>query len=359
MTGRRRSFASIPAPFALAASLALIISSGCGRGENEEGEERAERVVTVEATVVEEREWQLVARAVGSLRADEQIQVRNEVGGQIIQIKAREGDWVSQGDVLLRIDDERSDLDVKRAEARFEEMQAQVRRREPLFEQELITEAEMIETRAGFKAAEAELGLMRRRLADTTVRAPIEGQLGRRHVSLGDYIQAGSPLFDLVKLDIIKLDFNLPERYLPLIEIGQNVRVTTAAHPDRTFEGEVYFVDPLINPATRTIAARALIDNADLALRPNQFVNVELDVTMIERAIVIPEEALISDMGGYSVYVIDDDDRADLRRVRLGEREPGYIEIREGVSVSERVVAAGHQRLQPGVRVRDRNQSED
>lgn len=345
--------------YLLAAVLALVLLVGCGRGDEESRAERPERVVTVASTIVEQREWQLVARAVGSLRADEQVQVRNEVDGLITQIKAREGDWVARGDVLLRIDDERSKLDVKRAEARHEETEAQVRRREPLFEQQLISEAEMIETRAGFKAAEAELGLMRRRLADTTVRAPIEGQLGRRHVSLGDYIQAGSPLFDLVKIDVMKLDFNLPERYLTMIEIGQHIRVTTAAHPNRTFEGEVYFIDPLINPATRTIAARAWIDNEDLALRPNQFVNVELDVSLIERAIVIPEEALISDMGGYSVYVIDEDDRADLRRVRLGEREPGYIEIREGVSVAERVVAAGHQRLQPGVRVRDRSQGED
>lgn len=345
--------------YLLAAVLALVLLVGCGRGDEDNGAERSERVVTVESTIVEQREWQLVARAVGSLRADEQVQVRNEVGGQIKQIEAREGQWVSAGDILLRIDDERSALDVKRAEARYEEAQAQVIRREPLFEQELITEAEMIETRASFRAAEAELGLMRRRLADTTVRAPIEGQLGRRYVSLGDYTQAGSLLFDLVKIDVLKLDFNLPERYLPLIDIGQAVRVHTAAHPDRTFNGEVYFVDPVIDANTRTLAARALIDNEDLALRPNQFVNVQIDVEKLDEAVVIPEQALISDMGGYSVYVVDADDRAERRRVRLGEREPGYIEIREGVSAGERVVAAGHQRLQPGTRVRDRNQSED
>ena len=341
--------------FALLGALLLGVT-GCGRAE-EEASARPERVVTVETQEAQAREWQLVARAVGSLTADEQVQIRTEVAGFVRSIHAAEGDTINEGDILLQIDDERARLEVKRAEARHEEMQANLDRRRPLFEKNLITEAEMIEAESNFKAAEAELGLARRRLADTTVRAPIDGTLGRRYISRGDYAEVGTRLFDLVKIDRLKLDFELPERYLPLLRAGQHVRVRTTAYPDRVFEGEVYFVDPLINIATRTVPVRAWVDNEELFLRPNLFVSVSLDVTLLDEAVVVPEESVISDLGGYSIYVVDEQDRAQIREVRIGEREPGWVQVVEGVEAGERVVAAGHQRLQPGLRVTERNEA--
>ena len=339
----------------------LISATGCGRDAESQGEgaPRNERVVRVESERVKERPWQLVARAVGDLTAYEQVAVRNEIAGKVMAIEAGEGDWVSAGDVLIRIDDERARLDVKRAEARHREMEASLNRKRPLFDENVISESELIEAEANFESAAAELGLMRRRLADTTIRAPIDGMLGRRYISRGDYVDLGTRLFDLVKIDVLKLDFELPERYLPQLATGQTLRVRSAAFPDRVFEGEVYFIDPLINRATRTIPVRAIVDNEDLALRPNLFVQVSLDVTLLDSALVVPEESIISDLGGYSVYVIDDEERAEIRQVRLGEREPGWVQLTEGVAADERVVSSGHQRLQPGMRVAERSEREE
>lgn len=333
----------------------LLLMSGCASERDSNDEPRSERVVTVEVEPVQERSWQLMARAVGSLTADEQARIRNEVSGIVRDIKASEGDPVGVGDVLLRLDDERMVLDVQRADARYREAQAVLERRRPLFEKALISEAEMIEAEANFQAAAAELGLARRRLSDTVVRATIGGTLGRRYISRGDYAEVGARLFDLVKLDQLKLDFDLPERYLSLVAPGQQVRVRTGAYPDRVFDGEVYFVDPLINLDTRTVSLRARVDNRHGLLRPNLFVNVELDVTLIEEALVIPEQAVISDLGGFTVYVVDADDRAEIRSIRPGEREPGWVQVLDGLSAGEKVVASGHQRLQPGLRVRERD----
>ncbi len=337
---------------------ALLVVSGCGRGAEVE-QTRPERIVTVEMSQAIEREWQMVAHAVGSLTADEQVRVRNEMAGVVRAVEASEGDVVEKGDVLLRIDDERAGLDVQRAEARHREMQANLDRRRPLFEKNLITEAEMIQAESDFKAAEAELGLMRRRLADTVVRAPIAGTLGRRYISPGDYADMGTHLFDLVKIDRLKLDFELPERYLSLLKVGQQVRVRTAAYPERPFTGQVYFIDPLINLATRTVPVRARVDNSEQLLRPNLFVNVALDVSLLENAVVVPEEAIISDLGDYMIYLCDGNMRAEIRNVRLGEREPGWIQIVEGAQPGERVVIAGQQRLQPGMRMRCRLEEEE
>lgn len=344
-----------------ALSVIALVAVGCANEDAEEGSGRrqGDRVVTVETEPVEQRDWQLVARTVGSLAADERVEIRNEVAGRIVTIEAQEGELVTNTQVLLRIDDERARLNLQRAEAQHKQAEANLRRLEPLYEKNLITEAELIEAESAFETAEAERGLMRRQLEDTTIRAPMHGQLSRRHLSPGDYVNVATPLFDLVKIDTLKLDFDLPIRFLPLLATGQQVRVQSNAYPDRPFDGAVYFIDPIINEATRTVAVRARIANEDRALRPNLFVNVALDVTLIEDALVVPEEAVISDLGGYSLYVVDNEDQADFRRVTLGEREPGAIQITEGVEAGERVVAAGHQRLQPGVRVTERSEKEE
>ncbi len=166
-------------------------------------------------------------------------------------------------------------------------------------------------------------------------------------------------LFDLVKVDELKLTFDLAERYLTRVQTGLTVRVESPAHPDETFRGEVDFIDPMIRRSTRTIAVRARIDNEDGRLKPNQFVKVEVDIDTVAYAVVVPEEAVLSDLGEFMCYIIDDEERAEIRNVTLGEREPGWVQILSGVNVGERVVAVGHQRLQPGTRVRDRNNEDE
>lgn len=334
-------------------ALILTFAAGCGRN-TEEASGTPERVVTVETAPAVQRDWQVVARAVGSLVADEQATIRNEVAGFVRRIESDEGDRVHEGDILLRLDDEKLSLEARRAEARYEEMQATLARRRPLFEQKLISEAELIEAEANYKYAEAELNLARRRLADATVRAPIEGILGRRHVSRGDYAEVGARLFELVKMDRLKLDFDLPVHYLALLRPGQQVRVRTPAYPDRAFSGDIYFVDPVVSSETRTIRVRALVDNEDIALRPNLFVTVEVDVVTKADALVVPEESVISGLGGYWVFIVDDDGVAQRRDIRLGEREPGWLQVDDGLEPGDVVITAGHQRIFPGTRVQVR-----
>ncbi len=333
----------------------LLTLAACARTEEVEGNRRtAEREVTVETQEAERRAWMLMARAVGSLSADEAIAVRSEVAGRVVELSAREGDEVAEGDVLLRLDDERAQYQLKQAHAHLNEIQADYDRQIQLHAQGLISDAERITVEARRQAAEADVGLMARHLADHTIVAPIDGTLGRRHVARGDYIGLGERVFELVQLDRLKLDFELPERYLPQVKPGLDVGLRTAAYPDKRFQGVVVFVDPVIQPLTRTVSLRAELDNRDRLLRPNQFVQVDLAVSVIEDAIAVPEEAILSDMGGFSVYVVDADERAEFRSVTLGEREPGSIQIAEGIEAGERVVVTGHQRLQPGTRVRER-----
>ncbi len=330
-------------------AILLTFSTGCGRPDEVDTEERA---VTVETKEVIQRDWQVVARAVGTLLADEQVRIRNDVAGFIRRIEADEGDVVNEGDSIVRIDDEKLALEVQKAKARYKEAKTTLSRRRPLFQRELITDAEIVEAETNYMFAEAELALARRRLEDTVVRAPMDGILGRRNVSRGDFAEVGVYMFDLVKMDVLKVDFDFSESYLSRLNVGQTIRVRTPAYPEKVFTGNVYFINPIIDPDTRTVELRARLDNEDMLLRPNLFVNVELDVVTVPDALVIPEEALIAGLGGYWVFIVDDDGIAQRRDVVLGEREPGWLHIREGLTADDIVVTTGHQRLFPGMRVR-------
>lgn len=300
--------------------------------------------VPVEVAPVEQRDWNVLARAVGTLAADEMVTVRNLVAGYIKDIPGVEGARVKADEPVVLIDDEKLRYELDRASARNDEASSTLRRRQPLFNQKLITEAEIVEAQAAAAAAEAEWALARRTLADATVRTPIAGTLGRRYVSPGDYAPVGTKLFDLVKTDALKLDFSLPESLLTKIATGQQVRVTTGAYPGRAFTGTVDFIEPMIDEATRTVRARARVDNREGLLKPNLFVNVEVAVDTIRNAYVLPEEAVIPSLGGNSVFVVIDG-AARRRSITIADRSPGRVAVREGFQAGEQIVTTGHQKL--------------
>ena len=304
----------------------------------------------VEMADVQQRDWPILARSVGSLAADESATIRNLTAGHVVAIPGIEGAIVTQGQPIVRIDDEKLRYELERALARRDEAESQFKRRMPLFEQKLVSEAEMTEVRASAAAAEADFALARRTLSDATVRAPISGTLGRRLVSLGDYAPAGAALFELVKTDVLKLEFALPETLLAQLSVGSDVRVTTQAYPGRTFQGKVDFIDPVIDPSTRTVRLRARVDNHEGLLRPNLFVNAEITVDTIKAALVIPEEALIPSLGRTAVFAVEQD-AAKRAEVVVADRAPGLVALRDGLTPGGKVVTGGHQKLMDGMPV--------
>lgn len=298
----------------------------------------------VEAAAIEQVDWPVNARAVGSLAADEQVSIRNLVAGYVKDIPGVEGSKVKSGDPVVLIDDEKLRYELQRAAARHEAADSLLHRRQPLFNQKLITEAEIVEAQSGATASEAEWALARRMLADATVRAPIDGTLGRRYVSPGDFVQIGSPLFDLVKTDFLKLDFSVPEALLARLTTGSTIRVTTAAYEGRAFTGTVDFIDPVIDAATRSVRLRARVDNREGLLKPNLFVNVELAVDTLRNAFVLPEPAIIPTLGGTFVFVIENG-IALRREVKIVDRAPGKAVVRDGFAKGQQVVTAGHQKI--------------
>ena len=288
--------------------------------------------------------------AVGSLRAGEAVTVRPEVAGRIEAVLFDEGQRVDKGTVLFRLDAALARADLAEAEANAANSAREAQRAGELLAKKLVAPADADAKRASANVDAAKLASSRTRLAKTEIRAPFTGIAGLRKVSAGEYVNIGDALVDLVQLDPIKLDFSVPETQLGRVQTGQTIAVSLDAWPGQRFEGRVYAVAPQVDAATRTLALRAQLPNPDGRLKPGQFARVALETARNASALVIPEQALWPQGEQQCVYVVKDG-KAELRPVKIGQREAGLVEIIEGLSESDVVISAGQLKIGPGTPV--------
>lgn len=363
---RRRSGAASGAPAVSLLPLLLLSLSpaltGCGGG----GAQRAARgPVPVEAATARSEDVAVTVRAVGTLRAADEAEVRAERDGRVERIAFTEGMPVRRGDLLVALDADQVEAEVsemearvRQAKARFDELQDALERRRPLVEKQLVSREEFrsqekaVEgARAQVEAAEAAARKARRQLADTRIVAPVSGSVGARLLSPGDYVEKGDLVAKIYDLGDLEVAFRLPERHAGRLHPGQEVRLGVAAFPGDDFPAEITFVDPAVDPVTRTLAAKARVSNPDGRLRPGLFAQVDVVLERHEDAPVIPEEAVVPREDGDWVFVVEDG-VARRRKVDLGQRMPGRVEVLRGVVSGETVVTAGQPKLADGAEVR-------
>ena len=309
-----------------------------------------DRTTVVETAAVRTAMVSDVVNAVGTLRSNESVIVRPEIAGRIAAIHFDEGEPIERGQALVSLEDSTHRAELADAQASLNFAERTFRRLDSLFDQGSITARERDEARARLERARAAVELSRARLEKTDVDAPFAGNLGLRRVSPGDYVTPGQDMVNLEDIDPIKVDFRIPERFLSSLSTGQSIRVGVDAFPGRMFEGEVYAIDPQIDPAGRSIAIRARIDNAERVLRPGLFARVRLILDERPSALVVPEQALVP--RGEQRYVFRvRDGKARLTEVRIGQRRSGQVEIVDGLVAGDTVVTAGQLKLRDGTPV--------
>jgi len=313
---------------------------------------RSEGPVVMVAPAVE-RPFPLTVEAIGTARANESIEIRPHVSESVRAIRFEEGQRVAAGDVLVELDDAEALAAVAAARAALVESTSRHRRGQELFAGELIpaSELELLEARkdadvAALDAAEAGL-------AETVIRAPFPGRVGLRRVSPGSLVSPSTVITTLDDTETIKLDFDVPETALSLLEPGLAVRARSAAWPDSVFVGRVASVDTRVDPVSRTITVRARVPNPDGRLRPGMFLTVRLLREGVT-ALLVPEEAIVPERSQQFVLVVGDDGTVEKREVRVGRRRPGEVEIVHGLRAGERVVVEGTQKARPGGKVEAR-----
>ena len=302
------------------------------------------RVETLTPAKLEER-----LNATGSVLANERIEIVSEIAGKIDAILFQEGAPVSAGAVLVRLDTATLEAERDRARFRHERLERQEARQRKLMEDGLLSQEAYDFTVGELNVLSAELQLREALLEKATIRAPFQGIVGLRAVSLGDYVSNDTRVTTLQDIDPVKVEFSVPEAYARDLTTGDTIRFRVQGIED-PFEGEVYAIEPSIDPQTRSLTLRARAANPEGLLLPGAFTEVELAVREVEHALSVPSLAVVPELGGKKVYVLEDG-RAEPRAVETGIRTENRVEITRGLEPGEQVIVSNIPRLARGVEV--------
>ena len=287
------------------------------------------------------------ASAVGTLRADESVTIRPEIAGRVAEIRFNEGQSVPRGALLVKLDQAELAAVLASSAAQTQLDKQRLERSEGLHKKGFISQQALDESRSNYARSLSKQHEDAARLAKTEMRASFPGVAGLRQVSEGQYVAAGTDIARLEKIDQLKLDFRVPESFMSKLHAGQTVKVAVDAYPGEAFSGSIYSIEPSVDEATRTVQIRARIANLQSKLRPGMFARVLLQLGARDKAVWVPEQAIVPKGQASFVYRVAEG-KADLVPVKLGVRKPGEVEIVMGLAAGEMVVTEGHQKLAPG-----------
>lgn len=303
--------------------------------------------IAVEALRVRQAKTSSDLRAIGSLRSDEAVKIASEIAGVIAAIPFEEGQAIKAGDVIAKLDDALVKAEVADAQARLTLAKQNDERARTLSRTGAVTGRTRDEAASTLETAAAAYELARTRLDKHTLRAPFDGFAGVRNVSIGAYVPIGSPIVNVEKIDVLKVDFKVPELFLSSIRIGQTIEVSVDAVRNRTFKGKIYAIDPLVDVNGRALSVRARLENPGFVLRPGLFARIIIKGLAEREVSLIPESAVVPRGGDAYVFRVDNGQAVEAR-VRLGERKNAEVEVLEGLDPLATVVTAGQQKLRNG-----------
>ncbi|MDH5177229.1 MAG: efflux RND transporter periplasmic adaptor subunit [Gammaproteobacteria bacterium] len=306
-------------------------------------------VVPVVATAARTEKLSLEVEALGTAKASESVDVTAKVSNLVTAIRFDEGQQVRKGEVLVELDGEQARADLAVANAALTESASQLKRSRELYATKVLSDQQIEQIEATYAANQARVAAARSRVNDTVIRAPFDGRVGLRRVSVGSLVAPGTVITTLDDTRAIKLDFTVPERVVAAMRAGLQLEATSVAYPGEVFVGRVDSVDSRVDPATRSVTVRAVVPNDKGLLKPGMFMNVRLSRGEAD-VLVVPEEALVPEQGDVFVYVVQDG-AATKRKVTAGQRTIGSVQVTDGLQAGELVVIEGTQKLRDGAGV--------
>jgi multidrug efflux system membrane fusion protein len=297
--------------------------------------------------------------AVGDLAAVHQVNVTSDVSGRITDILFTAGSHVKGGSPLLQLFDGPEQGDLASFKAQATGAQLALDRAKQLAARQFGPQATADAAQATYDQAVAGIAKTEAIISQKMVRAPFDGELGVRHVEVGQYLTAGTTIVTLTDLSTLYANFTVTEKDSGQLKVGQTVRLAVDAYPGRTFEGKINAIEPQIATDTRNIHVQATIDNPDHILKPGMFATTTVVLPDKPAVVTVPETAVDYTLYGDSVFLITekkaDDGKTSLTAVRTfvrtGNRINGRAEILSGLKAGDRVVAVGQLKLQSGAAV--------
>lgn len=311
-------------------------------------------VAIAESSEIEDR-----IEALGTLRSKESVEITATVSQRVVEIGFDDADRVERGHVLIRLASDEEQALLKEIEATLETAELDYDRALQLAETGAAAQSFLDESRRNRNTARARVLALRSRLERLTIAAPFDGIVGLREISLGAVVRPGDLITTLDDDSVLFLDFSVPSVFLPLLTPGSPIEATTPGFDDQTFQGRLRSVSSRVDPVTRTITARAEIENESRELRPGLLMTVELKANQ-RKAVMIPEEAVLQQGFASSVYIVTehgDDPGSYIARsnaIQLGTRMDGKVEVVSGLDPGTKVITHGSLRVSDGSPVRIR-----
>ncbi|WP_410344261.1 efflux RND transporter periplasmic adaptor subunit [Thioalkalivibrio sp.] len=311
----------------------------------------ADRRIPVRLASAMPHRFETVLESLGTAQANESVTITASVTANISAIAFHDGDEVEAGRVLVRLASAEEFAEQREAEVALTEQRRELNRIRGLAADGIVPQQQVDQQRSRADEAEAKLAAVEARLSDRVIRAPFSGVLGLRRVSTGSLVTPGTVVAELDDISVIKVDFTVSEQYLGAIRRGMPIEARSIAFRDRVYRGEVTALSTRVDVATRTFTVRAEIDNTERELRPGMLLSTRLPLDPAQR-LAVPEGALVTTADQHFVFVVDADGKARRQEIRIGRRQPGIVEVLDGLSAGDRVVEEGTLRVRQGSEVR-------
>jgi membrane fusion protein (multidrug efflux system) len=336
-------------------SIVTMAGTSCSRSEGtveaeKNKSEEQKRTVQVSVTEVQPVPIRDILTLPAQTEAWQDVRVASDVAGRVEWVGPREGEKVKKGQVLAKIDVSALKAALDRAEAAFKLAEELFERRKQLFERKIIHQEDLDRSYTERTLAEGNLRQARIEYERGFILAPINGFVNYVYVDEGEFVDRGKAVIDLVDLDKIKTQVDVPEMDVRYIKVGQTAGVRIDALPELDLTGTVDFVAYKADPATRTFQVRVIISNTDHRVRPGMIARVAFLRRVIPDALVAPLFALVEKSGERMVFV-EKDGAVQARTVSLGVIEGDRIQISKGLNPGDHLIVAGQTMVEEGTRV--------
>jgi len=286
----------------------------------------------------------------GTVLANEEVELRSEISGKIIQIHFSEGRFVSKGDLLVKINDADLQAELRKAESKVKLMEDRETRHKQLVENQMISREDYENTFNELEASKAERDLIKAQIDKTEIRAPFNGVVGLREVSEGSFVTTSTIIARLQNLSNLKIDFAIPQKYASMVKISDELFFNISGS-DFQYKARIYAIEPKIDPSTRTLKLRAICTASYGDLFPGAFANVEVNLKETEQAVLIPTIAIVPELKGQSVYLFKAGSVIP-QKVEIGLRDEKRVQILSGLAEGDTVITSGILQIRPGAKVK-------
>jgi multidrug efflux system membrane fusion protein len=296
---------------------------------------------------------------IGDVVAVHQVDVTTDVSGRVVKIMFEPGAHVKAGEPLVQLFDDPDLGDLASYQAQARGAKLALDRATALAGREYGPQATVDQNQAIYDQALAGIAKTQAIISQKMIRAPFEGELGVRHVEVGQFISTGAQIVTLTDLSQVYVNFTATEKDRALLDTGQAVRVLVDAYPDRTFEGKITTIEPQISTDTRNVRVQATLDNRDHALKPGMFATTTVVLPPLAPVLTVPETAVDFTLYGDSIFVVKQEKDADGKSklvaertfVKTGQRADGRVVVSGDVHPGDKIVAVGQLKLQGGAEV--------